>query len=51
MFVMRLKIVDHRIAEIETMAVRHSFKIYGGLIRAAEAYCGIIPTGTGIGWE
>jgi hypothetical protein len=31
--------------------VWHSFKIYGGLIRAAEAYCKVIPTGTPSGWE
>jgi hypothetical protein len=31
--------------------VWHSFKIYGGLIRAAEAYCEIVPTGTKSGWE
>jgi len=31
--------------------VWHSFKIYGGLIRAAEAYCEIVPSGTKSGWE
>jgi hypothetical protein len=31
--------------------VWHSFKIYGGLIRAAEAYCKVVPTGTPSGWE
>jgi hypothetical protein len=31
--------------------VWHSFKIYSGLIRAAEAYCEIVPTGTKSGWE
>ena len=31
--------------------VWHSFKIYGGQIRAAEAYCKVIPTGTKSGWE
>lgn len=53
---MRPKIVDNRIAEVETMAVRHSFiqhsfRIYGSLIRAAGAYCEIIPTGAKSGWE
>jgi hypothetical protein len=31
--------------------VWHSFKIYGGLIRAAEAYCKQMPAGTKSGWE
>ena len=31
--------------------VWHSFKIYGGQIHAAEAYCEIVPTGTKSGWE
>jgi len=31
--------------------VWHSYKIYGGLIRAAEAYCKIVPSGTKSGWE
>jgi hypothetical protein len=31
--------------------VWHSFKIYGGLIRAAEAYCKVVPTGTPSGWD
>ncbi|MBN1566547.1 MAG: hypothetical protein JXA73_01785 [Acidobacteria bacterium] len=31
--------------------VWHSFKIYGGLMRAAEAYCEIVPAGTPFGWE
>lgn len=31
--------------------VWHSFKIYGGLIHAAEAYCEIVPTGTKSGWD
>jgi hypothetical protein len=31
--------------------VWHSFKITGGLIRAAEAYCKIVPSGTKSGWE
>lgn len=31
--------------------VWHSFKIYGGLIHAAEAYCEIVPAGTPSGWE
>ncbi len=31
--------------------VWHSFKIYGNLIHAAEAYCEIVPTGTKSGWE
>jgi hypothetical protein len=31
--------------------VLHSFKIYGGQIRAAEAYCKIVPAGTKYGWE
>ena len=31
--------------------VWHSFKIYGGQIHAAEAYCEIVPTGTPSGWE
>ncbi len=31
--------------------VWHSFKIYGGLIRAAEAYCKQVPSGTKSGWE
>jgi hypothetical protein len=31
--------------------VWHSFKIYGGQIHAAEAYCEIVPSGTKSGWE
>ena len=31
--------------------VWHSFKIYGDLIHAAEAYCEITPAGTPSGWE
>jgi hypothetical protein len=31
--------------------VWHSFKIYGGQIHAAEAYCEIVPAGTKYGWE
>lgn len=31
--------------------VWHSFKIYDGLIHAAEAYCEIVPSGTKSGWE
>ncbi|HTY60632.1 MAG TPA: hypothetical protein VMG30_00075 [Acidobacteriota bacterium] len=31
--------------------VWHSFKVYGGQIRAAEAYCKVIPAGTKSGWE
>jgi hypothetical protein len=31
--------------------VWHSFKIYGGQIRAAEAYCKQVPAGTKSGWE
>jgi hypothetical protein len=31
--------------------VWHSFKIYGGLIHAAEAYCKVVPSGTKFGWE
>jgi hypothetical protein len=31
--------------------VWHSFKIYGGQIQAAEAYCEIVPAGTKSGWE
>jgi hypothetical protein len=31
--------------------VWHSFKIYGGQIKAAEAYCEIVPAGTKYGWE
>ncbi len=31
--------------------VWHSFKIYDGLIHAAEAYCEIVPAGTKYGWE
>jgi hypothetical protein len=31
--------------------VWHSFKINGGLIRAAEAYCEIVPSGTKSGWD
>ena len=31
--------------------VWHSFKIYGGQIRAAEAYCKQMPPGTKSGWE
>ena len=31
--------------------VWHSFKIYDGLIHAAEAYCEIVPKGTSFGWE
>jgi len=30
--------------------VWHSFKIYGGQIRAAEAYCEIVPPATNSGW-
>ena len=30
--------------------VWHSFKIYGGQIHAAEAYCEIVPPGTNSGW-
>ncbi len=31
--------------------VWHSFKIYGGQIHGAEAYCEIVPSGTKSGWE
>ena len=31
--------------------VWHSYKIYGGLIHAAEAYCKQMPHGTKSGWE
>jgi len=31
--------------------VWHSFKIYGGEIHAAEAYCKVVPAGTKSGWE
>jgi hypothetical protein len=31
--------------------VWHSFKIYGGQIQAAEAYCKVIPSATKSGWE
>jgi hypothetical protein len=31
--------------------VWHSFKIFGNLIHAAEAYCEIVPAGTKSGWE
>lgn len=31
--------------------VWHSFKIFGGQIHAAEAYCEIVPSGTKSGWE
>ncbi len=31
--------------------VWHSFKIFGGQIRAAEAFCKIVPSGTKSGWE
>jgi hypothetical protein len=31
--------------------VWHSFKIYGNLIHAAEAYCEVVPAGTKSGWE
>ncbi len=31
--------------------VWHSFKIYGGQMHAAEAYCEIVPSGTKSGWE
>ncbi len=31
--------------------VWHSYKIYGGLIHAAEAYCKIVPSGTKSGWD
>jgi hypothetical protein len=31
--------------------VWHSFKIYGGQIRAAEAYCKQVPPATKSGWE
>ena len=31
--------------------VWHSFKIYGGQMHAAEAYCEIVPAGTNSGWE
>ena len=31
--------------------VWHSFKIYGGQIHAAEAYCEIVPAGMKSGWE
>jgi hypothetical protein len=31
--------------------VWHSFKILGGQIVAAEAYCKVVPSGTKSGWE
>jgi hypothetical protein len=31
--------------------VWHSFKIFGGQIKAAEAYCKVVPSGTKSGWE
>jgi hypothetical protein len=31
--------------------VWHSFKIFGGKMHAAEAYCEIVPAGTKSGWE
>jgi len=31
--------------------VWHSFKILGGQIHAAEAYCKVVPSGTKSGWE
>jgi len=31
--------------------VWHSYKIYGGLIHAAEAYCKVVPSSTKSGWE
>jgi hypothetical protein len=31
--------------------VWHSYKIYGGLIHAAEAFCKIVPRGTKSGWD
>ena len=31
--------------------VWHSFKIFGGQIHAAEAYCETVPPGTKSGWE
>ena len=31
--------------------VWHSFKIFGGQIHAAEAYCEVVPAGTKSGWE
>lgn len=31
--------------------VWHSFKIYGGQIHAAEAYCKVVPAGTKSGWD
>ncbi len=31
--------------------VWHSFKIYDGQIKAAEAYCEIVPSGTKSGWD
>lgn len=31
--------------------VWHSFKIFDGQIKAAEAYCEIVPAGTKYGWE
>jgi hypothetical protein len=31
--------------------VWHSFKTYGVQIKAAEAYCEIVPAGTKYGWE
>jgi hypothetical protein len=34
-----------------SLDVLHSFKIYGGLIRAAEAYRKVVPTGTPSGWD
>jgi hypothetical protein len=35
----------------DELDVWHSFKIYDGLIHAAEAYCEIVPSGTKSGWE
>lgn len=31
--------------------VWHSFKIYDGLMHAAEAYCKVVPAGTPSGWD
>jgi hypothetical protein len=31
--------------------VWHSFKIFGGQIHAAEAYCKVVPAGTPSGWD
>jgi hypothetical protein len=31
--------------------VWHSFKIYGGQIHAAEAYCKVAPLGLSSGWD